>query len=137
MEQDGLLLQSLHDADVPIRELFRFQEVELQEAPQEDLELAASNGFGISAWIPSGSPFAGSTLRKIGFRARFGATVVAIRREERTIEGSLAEAPLREGDELLIVAAEATFQREELEREFSVSPLAESGLQELDATCCF
>ncbi len=114
-----------------IRELFRFQEVELQEAPPEELARATRNGFGISARVPPDSPHAGRTLRDIGFRARFGATVVAIRRDAETIEGSLAETALAEGDELLIVASAPSLKREELEREFSLTPLPEPGLKEL------
>ena len=62
------------------------------------------------AVIAEGSSLAGSTLREIGFRARYGAAVVAIRRAGERIGLKLGDITLRPGD-LLVVLAHEDFQR--------------------------
>ncbi len=62
------------------------------------------------AVIAEGSSLAGSTLKEIGFRARYGAAVVAIRRAGARIALKLGDITLRPGD-LLVVLAHEDFQR--------------------------
>ena len=52
--------------------------------------------------LPGNSRFVGSTLNSIGFRARFGANVLAIRRDDHVRRTSLQDLPLERGDTLLI-----------------------------------
>ncbi|MGH2381851.1 MAG: SLC13 family permease [Candidatus Limnocylindria bacterium] len=58
-----------------------------------------------------GEGFAGRTLREIGFRAKYGAAVLAIHRSGHRIEGKLGELPLRMGDTLLVLADQEFSQR--------------------------
>ena len=62
------------------------------------------------AVIAEGSSLAGSTLKEVGFRARYGAAVVAIRRAGARIALKLGDITLRPGD-LLVVLAHEDFQR--------------------------
>ena len=62
------------------------------------------------AVIAEGSSLAGSTLKEVGFRARYGAAVVAIRRAGARIALKLGDITLRPGD-LLVVLAQEDFQR--------------------------
>ena len=47
---------------------------------------------------------AGHTLRSVGFRARFGAAVLAIYRADHRLDAKLGDVPLRLGDTLLVLA---------------------------------
>ncbi len=58
-----------------------------------------------------GEGFAGRTLSEIGFRARYGAAVLAIHRSGHRVEGKLGELPLRMGDTLLVLAGQQFVQR--------------------------
>jgi di/tricarboxylate transporter len=53
--------------------------------------------------IGESSPLVGSTLKEIGFRARYGAAVVAIHRSGEAIPGKLGDCSLRAGDLLLVL----------------------------------
>ena len=61
------------------------------------------------AVIAEGSPLAGSTLKKVGFRARYGAAVLAIHRAGERIATKLGDVALRPGD-LLVVLADQEFR---------------------------
>jgi di/tricarboxylate transporter len=54
--------------------------------------------------IAGGLDLEGRTLRDIGFRARYGAAVVAIHRSGQRIGGKLGDVRLRMGDTLLVLA---------------------------------
>ncbi|MEO7296115.1 MAG: SLC13 family permease [Candidatus Limnocylindria bacterium] len=51
-----------------------------------------------------GEIFAGRTLSQIGFRAQYGAAVLAIHRAGHRVDGKLGELPLRMGDTLLVLS---------------------------------
>ena len=53
--------------------------------------------------IGEGSPLVGSTLKESGFRARYGAAVIAIHRAGEAAEGKLGDIRLRPGDLLLVL----------------------------------
>jgi di/tricarboxylate transporter len=53
--------------------------------------------------IGEGSPLVGSTLKEIGFRARYGAAVIAIHRAGEPVPGKLGDIRLRVGDLLLVL----------------------------------
>lgn len=72
-----------------------------------------------------GEGFAGQTLRDIGFRAKYGAAVLAIHRSGHRVEGKLGELPLRMGDTLLVLADQTFAQRYRNAGDFLViSPLS-------------
>ncbi|HEX9774597.1 MAG TPA: SLC13 family permease [Actinomycetota bacterium] len=54
--------------------------------------------------VSAASPVAGSTLKEAGFRARYGAAVVAIHRAGEQIPGKLGEVTIHAGDVLILVA---------------------------------
>jgi di/tricarboxylate transporter len=72
------------------------------------------------AVIADGSPLANSTLKEVGFRARYGGAVVAIHRADERLPGKLGEIPLRPGDVLLILASDGFHARWREERDFLV-----------------
>ncbi len=78
------------------------------------------------AVIAEGSSLAGSTLKEIGFRARYGAAVVAIRRAGERIGLKLGDITLRPGDLLVVLAHEDFQRRARRPRDFIVvAPLGE------------
>ncbi len=52
--------------------------------------------------LPGNSRYVGSTLNSIGFRARFGVNVLALRHNHHVKRTNLADEPLQRGDMLLI-----------------------------------
>jgi len=56
------------------------------------------------AVISSNSALAGLTIKESGIRTRYGAVVVAVRRQGQQIKGKLGEIRLRSGDTLLLEA---------------------------------
>ncbi|MEO1056372.1 MAG: SLC13 family permease [Actinomycetota bacterium] len=66
------------------------------------------------------SELAGSTLRDSGFRARFDAAVLAIRRHDDEVPGKLGTVELRPGDVLLLLAGQEFGGRFRGHRDFSV-----------------
>jgi di/tricarboxylate transporter len=60
--------------------------------------------------IGEGSPIVGSTLKESGFRARYGAAVIAIHRAGEPVAGKLGDIRLRAGD-LLLVLGNPDFRR--------------------------
>ncbi|NNL77159.1 MAG: SLC13 family permease, partial [Desulfobacterales bacterium] len=56
--------------------------------------------------LPGNSRFVGSTLNSLGFRARFGANVLAICRNSTVKRTNLQDDPLQRGDKLLVAGSE-------------------------------
>jgi di/tricarboxylate transporter len=56
------------------------------------------------AVVASGSSLVGRTIRDSGIRTRFGAVVVAVRRQGQELSGRLGDVVLRPGDTLLVEA---------------------------------
>ncbi|MEM8618237.1 MAG: SLC13 family permease [Actinomycetota bacterium] len=71
------------------------------------------------------SELAGSTLRDVGFRARYDAAVLAIRRHDDDVPGKLGTVELRPGDVLLLLATADFGRRFRGHSDFSVvAPLS-------------
>lgn len=71
-------------------------------------------GRGFRLRLQFGSSLAGQTLVSSQLRARYGVTVVGIRRQERyaaSLMPALADTELRPGDELLVISSEAEVAR--------------------------
>jgi di/tricarboxylate transporter len=90
-------------------------------------ELQAINGISIDgspqpnalgalfhAVIAHNSILVGRTLKEADFRARFDASVVAVRRGEETLSGKLGEIRLKTGDSLILAAGPDFRSRENL-----------------------
>lgn len=74
----------------------------------------------VDTLIKPGSILVGKTLRNTGFRSRFDAAVVAIRRQGETLSGKLGEVKLRAGDVLTLATGEDFQSRPNLQRNFFV-----------------
>ena len=72
------------------------------------------------AVVAEGSPLANSTLKDVGFRARYGGAVMAIHRAEERLPGKLGGIVLRPGDVLLVLAGDGFRARWREERDFLV-----------------
>jgi Trk K+ transport system NAD-binding subunit len=66
------------------------------------------------------SELAGSTMRDVGFRARYDAAVLAIKRHDDEIPGKLGTVTLRAGDVLLVLATPEFERQWRGHRDFSV-----------------
>lgn len=66
------------------------------------------------------SDLAGDTLKSVGFRARYGAAVVAVHRAGEELRGKLGAIPLRTGDVLLVLATPDFEQRWREHGDFSL-----------------
>jgi di/tricarboxylate transporter len=83
--------------------------------------------------VAEGSPLAGSTLKQIGFRARYGAAVVAIHRAGERLPGKLGAITLRPGDLLLVLAGPGFHEQWRGRRDFLVvAPHATEGPARLE-----
>lgn len=73
----------------------------------EQPHLLEAEGPGVrlhEAVISARSAIAGRTLKEVGFRARYGAAVLAVRRADAELRGKLGVIPLEVGDVLLVLA---------------------------------
>ncbi len=64
----------------------------------------------VEAMIRPSSAIAGQTLKQVGFRARYDAAVVAIKREGHALKAKLGNAKLVEGD-ILVLAKGSDFEK--------------------------
>ena len=74
----------------------------------EQPHLLDAEGPGVrlhEAVVGAGSRLAGRTLKDVGFRARYGAAVLAVHRADGDLRGKLGVIPLVVGDVLLVLAA--------------------------------
>ena len=81
----------------------------LESAENRQIEALAGGGHAFYEVVVGGGELAGVTLRERGFRARYGAAVLAIHRAGHRIDAKLGEVRLRFGDTLLVLA-DATFR---------------------------
>ncbi len=72
------------------------------------------------AVVAPGSSLAGTTLKQVGFRGRYGAAVIAIHRAGERIGDKLGDVTLRPGDVLLVLAGPAFRPRALDRRDFLV-----------------
>jgi di/tricarboxylate transporter len=70
--------------------------------------------------IKNDSAIAGKTLKKAGFRARFDAAVVAVRREGCALSGKLGDIVLQSGDFLVLAVGQDFSSRTNLSKNFFI-----------------
>ncbi|MFK7884807.1 MAG: SLC13 family permease, partial [Phycisphaerales bacterium] len=70
------------------------------------------------AVISTNSSLAGSTIRQSGIRTRYGAVVIAVRRQGQRLHGRLGDIRLRPGDTLLMEAPSGFAERVARSQEF-------------------
>jgi len=85
-----------------------------------DEALEGDDATLIEAVVAPASVLEGRTVREVGLRSRFGATVLAIRHHDRLVESRLADTPLRGGDALLVELASGSVPALRASREFVV-----------------
>ena len=68
--------------------------------------------------IAPGSMLIGRTLKEVGFRARFDASVLAVRRGQEPLSGKLGELTLRAGDLLMLAVGQDFASRSNLRANF-------------------
>jgi di/tricarboxylate transporter len=90
-----------------IVDLQRIRGLTSSEARQ--IDALAGSGHAFYEAVVGANELSGSTLKEIGFRARYGAAVLAIHRAGHRIDAKLGDVRLRFGDTLLVLA-DATFR---------------------------
>jgi di/tricarboxylate transporter len=70
--------------------------------------------------VKTDSTIAGKTLKKAGFRARFDAAVVAVRREGSALSGKLGDIVIQPGDFLVLAAGQDFTTRPNLSKNFYI-----------------
>lgn len=114
-----------------LEKLFRVQDVEIGEVGSSDLKRAGGKVSGITALVKDDSPLVGKSLRELRFREKFGAVVIAIRREGKLIEREVAEVLFQVGDEVLAIGTLAQLEGVALEKGFEITRMGRTTLEEL------
>ncbi len=83
-------------------------------------EASAPGRRFFEAVVAEGSPLSNSTLKEVGFRARYGGAVMAIHRAGERLPGKLGGIELRSGDVLIVLAGDGFRARWKEERDFLV-----------------
>jgi di/tricarboxylate transporter len=78
--------------------------IDLQEPYSDEIKIG-------EVLLPGNSRFVGSTLNGLGFRARFGLNVLAIRRDDRIMRTNLQDENLQRGDMLLVAGTEEHLEK--------------------------
>ena len=89
-------------------------------AEQDDLLRDQLSGNLTEVLIKTDSAIAGITLKKAGFRARFDAAVVAVRREGCALSGKLGDIVLQSGDFLVLAVGQDFSSRTNLSKNFFI-----------------
>ncbi|MBS1259523.1 MAG: hypothetical protein MAG551_02595 [Candidatus Scalindua arabica] len=79
----------------------------LTEIKMDEAELTSGGSIVVEALIPPQSGLISKTLSQVNFRGKFGALVLAIRREGATLRDKVAHTVLRFADTLLIYLPES------------------------------
>ncbi|KAA8997011.1 SLC13 family permease [Affinibrenneria salicis] len=103
LRQNDVLLIDMSASDVDLREFCSVQRLEPMVLRGEYFsEQARDVGMAEVSLIPD-SELLGRTLYEVGFRSRYGLSVVGIRRNGEAMDGKLADEPLLLGDILLVI----------------------------------
>ncbi len=81
--------------------LLHLQRLEVEATRPEEVPAVMQGVGGVRFRLPESSELLGRSLRELGFRQRFGAVVIAVRRAGLLYRTHLAEEILEPGDELL------------------------------------
>ena len=112
-ESDRLVFVGNIDRILDLQQIPGLRSAEERHFPSTDNE---RHYQFFEAVVAEGSPLAYSTLKKVDFRARYGAAVLAIHRASERVVGKLGAVILRPGD-LLVVMADKHFR--ERSRDYS------------------
>lgn len=86
-----------------------------------------ANGFSAltEAIVPSGSNLIGQSLKQIGFRDKFKASVISIYRKGEKVSGNLGEIQLKAGDLILMLCSKEAMDQNNLRDLIFLSPTGE------------
>ncbi len=118
--REGDVLRVRGDLEV-LRRLEARRGVELRPRREwHDATLAEGDAALVEAVVAPSSVLEGRTLEEIGFRNRFGGTVLAIRHHDRLVHTGIADTPLEGGDALLVEVSTQRLPALRASREFVV-----------------
>ncbi|MDM8518661.1 SLC13 family permease [Anaerolineales bacterium HSG6] len=100
--EDTLLVKGSLDKIVKAKEAEKLQIITSNNVSKADKELAYHDMAVAEVALDVGSNILGSTLQEIRFREKHRLTVLALRRRDYLIKGSIKNEPLRYGDVLLV-----------------------------------
>ena len=102
---DVLLVEGRPEDLLTVSEAYGLVPVPDAQTAQLEQALVGRGGRLVEVTLAPRSEIAGSTLREIDFRNRFGLSVLAIRHQGKSLISNLAEIPLQFGDALLVQGA--------------------------------
>jgi di/tricarboxylate transporter len=104
-----------------LQSLSRLKDLQIEEKFQTDLSGLETEQVGLAeAVLSPHSTLFGQSLKQIGFREKYGLSVVAIWREGRAYRTNLGDMPLRLGDALLLYGNRERMNRLAREPDFLV-----------------
>jgi di/tricarboxylate transporter len=125
---DKILVQGRLDR---FEELRRWSEVVIEREAPLLQSLVSDRVKLVEVSIATDSPMVKELLHHTEFRRRFGANVLAIRRDDLVRRVNISHVPLRGGDFLLLQGSEESLTKLERSKEFSeIRPISEDDLME-------
>jgi di/tricarboxylate transporter len=112
-------------------DLLRLGDAEVRRAALADLPTRPGGVTGVRARLAASSALAGRSLGALGFRDRFGLTVLAIRRGGALLTEDLAGVVLEAGDSILALAGRERIAALETESDFVVEAAGMAAIDEL------
>jgi len=114
-----------------LQEMMRVQGVEVQKTKLRHLPRPVRGVSGIRLNLAPDSSLLGRSLREIRFREKFGAVMVAIRRDEELLHERLADTALRQTDKILAVGTRPQLEELGSNPAFEVQKVGLSAGQQL------
>jgi di/tricarboxylate transporter len=116
-EDGDVLLIKAHPADLAVLRGLQRLEIEREDVPP--LNMLQSERVGLmEVVLAPRSSLVGKTPREIGFRDKYGLSVLAVWRGERAYRSNLRDMPLRFGDALLVFGPRVRLRLLARERDF-------------------
>ena len=119
-----------------VREFLEMERLDVHPMEMDRLPRVSPDVNGIRVVVETGGSLAGSTLRELAFRGRFGVVVLAIRHRGQLYTDHLAEQTLRLGDEVLAIGRGEDLERFAAEPGWSVVETGVSAVADLQERLC-
>ncbi len=119
-----------------VREFLEMEQLDVHPMKMDGLPRVSPDVNGIRVAVETGGSLAGSTLRQLAFRGRFGVVVLAIRHRGQLYTDHLAEQTLRLGDEVLAIGRDEDLERFASEPGWSVVETGVSAVADLQERLC-
>lgn len=115
-----------------VSELLRLKGVKVRPIEARELPVPEHGVIGVRMRVDPESDLLGKGLRELRFRDRFGLVVVGIRRGEELLRDHLAEAELRQDDEVLALGTSERIAELSSQSDFTVEEAGLSAVRELN-----